>query len=70
MNFEPEELNFDPSLTNSPTDAERLLLAEASIARTIVQGSGGPENHDHRIRITLCPASDGHARNFRFGFMP
>jgi hypothetical protein len=47
MNFDPaysEELNFEPTYSSRLTDSVGTFVAESSIVRTIVQGSGGPDN--------------------------
>jgi len=72
MNFDPatpEELNFDPTLVSADTATH--CVAEASIVMTIVQGSGGPDNHEIteaglRFVRHLMVTSKG----MRFGFMP
>ena len=73
MNFDPpsEELNFDPAEFRPPADVVASFVAEASIVRTIVQGSGGPENDEitdvglRFVRYLLV-----NSRAIRFGFMP
>ncbi len=75
MNFESalpeEELNFEPLFVESASEHIASFLAEASIVRTIVQGSGGPENCETTesglrfVRHILCTS-----RAMRFGFMP
>jgi hypothetical protein len=72
MNFDPpsEETDFDPIQTNT-SDVAATFVAESSIVRTIVQGSGGPDNAEitepglRFVRHILC-----NSRAMRFGFMP
>lgn len=65
-----DEINFDPVLP-APVDLVTSFVAEASIVRTIVQGSGGPENIDitepglRFVRHILA-----NSRSIKFGFMP
>ncbi len=77
MNFEPsppeEDINFDfaPQFSKAASEHIASFLAEASIVRTIVQGSGGPENCETTepglrfVRHILCTS-----KAIRFGFMP
>ncbi|HEY9786515.1 MAG TPA: hypothetical protein V6D17_13995 [Candidatus Obscuribacterales bacterium] len=73
MNNDPpssNELNFDPSRP-APADMVASFIAEASIVRTIVQGSGGPENveiTEPGLRFVRHILST--SRSMRFGFMP
>lgn len=72
MNHDPtsEEINFDPTI-NQPTDVFASFVAESSIVRAIVQGSGGPDNAEitetglRFVRHLLATS-----RSMRFGFMP
>jgi hypothetical protein len=73
MNFEPapEELNFDPLIFAHPADVVATFIAEASIVRTIVQGSGGPENSEiteNGLRFVRHLLQN--SKSMRFGFMP
>jgi hypothetical protein len=75
MNFDPalpeEEINFEPVVIKPQSDVIASFLAEASIVRTIVQGSGGPENAEMTeaglrfVRHLICTS-----KAMRFGFMP
>jgi hypothetical protein len=75
MNFEPalpeEDMNFEPFFAKAASEHIASFLAEASIVRTIVQGSGGPENCETTenglrfVRHILCTS-----KAIRFGFMP
>ncbi len=74
MNFDPgafDKINFDPFFSEAPLDFSTSFIAEASIVRGIVQGSGGPENIDitepglRFVRHILC-----NTKSMRFGFMP
>lgn len=73
MNFDPavpEEINFEPENSVS-SDVVASFLAEASIVRTIVQGSGGPENAeitDTGLRFVRHLMAT--SKSMRFGFMP
>lgn len=74
MNFDPaipeDEIDFEPA-ASKPSDAIATFLAEASIVRTIVQGSGGPENGeitDMGLRFVRHLMAT--SRAIRFGFMP
>lgn len=70
MNNDQAPHNFDPYLP-APVDLVASFVAEASIVRTIVQGSGGPENVEitesglRFVRHLLA-----NSRSIRFGFMP
>ena len=63
-----QEMNFDPQL-----DMDLFLssMAEQSIVRTIIEGSGGPDNEDFTedglrfVRYILSIS-----RSTRFGFLP
>src|SRR5271155_302511 len=73
MNFEPtsDELNFDPILQQPAVDVVAAFVAESSIVRAIVQGSGGPDNAeitDPGLRFVRHILSN--SRAIRFGFMP
>lgn len=73
MNFDPpaDELNFDPSKVNSPAEVAAAFVAESSIVRTIVLGSGGPENAEiteSGLRFVRHLLSN--SRSMRGGFMP
>jgi hypothetical protein len=63
------ELNFQPH--SSSSDIFFSLIAEHSIARTIIEGSGGPNNEEMTeeglrfIRYLLSIS-----RSARFGFIP
>ncbi|HEY9680965.1 MAG TPA: hypothetical protein V6C97_23185 [Oculatellaceae cyanobacterium] len=75
MNFEPtpseEDMTFEPQFSTTASEHIASFLAEASIVRTIVQGSGGPENCETTetglrfVRHILCTS-----KAIRFGFMP
>jgi hypothetical protein len=75
MNFDPtlpdEDRSFEPLFQGSASEHIANFLAEASIIRSIVQGSGGPENCDTTetglrfVRHILCTS-----KAIRFGFMP
>lgn len=73
MNFDSgfDKINFDPFFSENPLDFSTSFIAEASIVRGIVQGSGGPENIDitepglRFVRHILC-----NTKSMRFGFMP
>ena len=73
MNFEPpkDEMNFDPQAFNPPAEAIAAFVAESSIVRAIVLGSGGPDNSEitesglRFVRHLLATS-----RSMRFGFMP
>ncbi|MGI0086021.1 MAG: hypothetical protein ACREBQ_13160 [Nitrososphaerales archaeon] len=69
MNFDPpsDGLDFNPA---TPGDLA-VCAAETSIVRAIVQGSGGPDNHeitDSGLRFVRHILST--SRAMRFGFMP
>jgi hypothetical protein len=73
MNFDPtsNEMDFDPIFYKPAADVVASFVAEASIVRTIVQGSGGPDNAeitDTGLRFVrhLMVTS----KSVRFGFMP
>ncbi len=73
MNFDTpqENLNFDPSTFNPSADVVAAFVAESSIVRTIVLGSGGPENAEiteSGLRFVRHLLST--SRSMRFGFMP
>jgi hypothetical protein len=74
MNFDPavpEEMNFEPDYLPPSSDVVASFLAEASIVRTIVQGSGGPENAeitDTGLRFVRHIMAT--SKSMRFGFMP
>jgi hypothetical protein len=65
------EMNFNPGQADTQMDAAFASLAEHSIMRTIVEGSGGPENEDitedglRFVRYLLSIS-----RSTRFGFLP
>jgi len=72
MNFESSsDMNFDPASFNPPVEMVTTFIAESSIVRTIVQGSGGPDNSEitesglRFVRHLLA-----NSRSMRFGFMP
>lgn len=73
MTFEPtsDDINFDPSTYNPPAEMVATFIAESSIVRAIVQGSGGPDNSEitesglRFVRHLLA-----NSRSMRFGFMP
>lgn len=73
MNFEPtkDDINFDPQAFNPPAEAIAAFVAESSIVRAIVLGSGGPDNAEitesglRFVRHLLATS-----RSMRFGFMP
>jgi hypothetical protein len=73
MNFEPSpgDINFDPASFNPPVEMVAAFVAESSIVRAIVQGSGGPDNSEitesglRFVRHLLA-----NSRSIRFGFMP
>lgn len=73
MDFEPisNELNFDPLFHKAPADVVASFVAEASVVRTIVQGSGGPDNAEitetglRFVRHLLSTS-----KSVRFGFIP
>jgi hypothetical protein len=72
MNFDPpsEEINFDPTKPQA-ADVVAAFVAESSIVKTIVQGSGGPDNAeitDHGLRFVRHIMAN--SRAIRFGFMP
>ena len=73
MNYDPtsENLDFDPSKDHQPAEAVAAFVAESSIVRTIVLGSGGPENAEiteSGLRFVRHLLST--SRSIRFGFMP
>jgi hypothetical protein len=73
MNFDPpsEELDFDPAKVDHPKEVAAAFVAESSIVRTIVLGSGGPENAEiteQGLRFVRHLLST--SRSMRFGFMP
>lgn len=73
MNFEPtpSEMDFDPTFSNGTLDSVTTFVAESSIVRYIVLGSGGPDNHDTTdagLRFVRHLLST--SRAMRFGFMP
>jgi hypothetical protein len=73
MNFEPapSELNFDPFFYRAPADVVASFVAEASIVRTIVQGSGGPENAEiTEMGLRFVRHLMSTSRAVRFGFVP
>jgi hypothetical protein len=63
-----QEMNFDPT---SDMEVFMRTMAEQSIVRVIIEGSGGPENEDFTedglrfIRYLLSIT-----RSTRFGFLP
>lgn len=65
------EMDFTPNCEEGQMDALFHSIAEQSIVRTIVEGSGGPENEDitedglRFIRYLLSIS-----RSTRFGFLP
>lgn len=66
-------MNFNPSYMagSSPADASFNAIAEQLICRTIVEGSGGPENEhmsDEGLRFIRYLLSI--SRSTKFGFMP
>lgn len=73
MNFEPasSDMNFDPTTSHSPLESVAAFVAESSIVRYIVLGSGGPDNLEITeaglkfVRHLLATS-----RAMRFGFMP
>lgn len=72
MNFDPtNEMNFDPIVYRPAADVVAAFVAEASIVRTIVQGSGGPDNSEitepglRFVRHLMATS-----KTMRFGFMP
>ncbi len=73
MNFDPtvpDETDFE-SIASNRSEAIATFLAEASIVRTIVQGSGGPENGeitDAGLRFIRHLMST--SKEMRLGFMP
>src|ERR1700732_4345420 len=73
MNFEPtsNEQNFDPLISKPTADVVASFVAEASIVRTIVQGSGGPENGEiTETGLRFVRHLMSTSRSMRFGFMP
>lgn len=72
MNFEPtNEQDFESIKYKPAADAVAAFVAEASIVRTIVQGSGGPENAeitDNGLRFVRHLMAT--SKTMRFGFMP
>lgn len=73
MNFDPtpEELNFDPVHFRPPADVVASFVAEASIVRAIVQGSGGPENAEiTETGLRFVKHLLVNSRAIKFGFMP
>ena len=74
MNFEPsqsEPLNFEPTSGSYSFDVSANFVVEASIVRTIVEGSGGPENHEITdIGLRFVRHLLTQSRSMRFGFMP
>ena len=65
------EMNFNPGYTEGQMDALFHSIAEQSIVRTIIEGSGGPENEDitedglRFVRYLLSIS-----RSTKFGFLP
>lgn len=72
MNFDPTPHEPDQDAPNSaPAELVTCFVAEASIVRAIVEGSGGPENAeitDKGLRFVRHILSN--SRSMRFGFMP
>ncbi|HEY9773937.1 MAG TPA: hypothetical protein V6C81_09025 [Planktothrix sp.] len=72
MNFDPpsEEISFDPSKPQS-ADVVAAFVAESSIVKTIVQGSGGPDNAEiTETGLRFVRHIMANSRAIRFGFMP
>jgi len=65
------EMNFHPGLVESHVETVFASMAEHSIVRAIVEGSGGPENEEitedglRFVRYLLSIS-----RSARFGFLP
>lgn len=73
MNFEPSsnEQEFEPIKYKPAADAVAAFVAEASIVRTIVQGSGGPENAEiTETGLRFIRHLMATSKTMRFGFMP
>ncbi len=73
MNFEPtsNELNFEPVFYKPTADVVAAFVAEASIVRTIVQGSGGPDNAEiTETGLRFVRHLMATSKSMRFGFMP
>ena len=73
MNFEPSsnELNFEPVFYKPAADVVAAFVAEASIVRTIVQGSGGPDNAEiTETGLRFVRHLMATSKSMRFGFMP
>lgn len=65
------EMNFNPGYVDGQMDVLFASIAEHSIVRTILEGSGGPENEemtDDGLRFVRYLLSI--SRSTRFGFLP
>ncbi len=74
MGFEKQgfsEMNFNPGCSEQKMEALFTSIAEQSIVRTILEGSGGPDNEEFTedglrfVRYLLSIS-----RSTRFGFLP
>jgi hypothetical protein len=64
-------MNFNPGTDENQMDMLFTSIAEQSIVRTIIEGSGGPENEeitDDGLRFVRYLLSI--SRSTRFGFLP
>lgn len=74
MNFDPyfyEKVNLQPFFARPTAEVVSSYIAEASVVRSIIQGSGGPENAEiteSGLRFVRHLLSN--CRATRFGFMP
>jgi hypothetical protein len=65
------EMNFNPDCSEQRMEAIFTTIAEQSIVRTILEGSGGPDNDeitDDGLRFVRYLLSI--SRSTRFGFIP
>ncbi|GEM_PF-1132208 len=76
MNFDPGsfESSPEPNFVEVPLDLILPSVAQATIVRTIVEGSGGPHNHEmtepglrfvRHLLSTSRPARHGFVPNFK-----
>ena len=66
-----DEMNFDPASYNPPVEMVATFVAESSIVRAIVMGSGGPDNSEiTESGLRFVRHLMATSRSMRFGFMP